>query len=54
MGSGTTAVSAVKSERNYVGYEISEEYIDLAHKRTAHKPSQIVINFEDCVDGDDV
>ncbi len=33
MGSGTTAVSAVKSARNYVGYEISEEYINLAEAR---------------------
>jgi site-specific DNA-methyltransferase (adenine-specific) len=33
MGSGTTAISALKSERNYVGYEISKEYIKLAEKR---------------------
>jgi site-specific DNA-methyltransferase (adenine-specific) len=33
MGSGTTAVSAIKSERKFVGYEISPEYISLAEKR---------------------
>jgi len=33
MGSGTTAISALKSERKYVGYEISKEYIELAEKR---------------------
>ncbi|MBI2118409.1 MAG: site-specific DNA-methyltransferase [Elusimicrobia bacterium] len=33
MGSGTTAVSAIKSERNFVGYEISKEYITLAENR---------------------
>jgi site-specific DNA-methyltransferase (adenine-specific) len=33
MGSGTTAVSAIKSERNYIGYDISAEYITLANKR---------------------
>lgn len=33
MGSGTTAVSAVKSERKFVGYDISKEYIHLAEKR---------------------
>lgn len=33
MGSGTTAVSAIKSERKFVGYDISQEYIDLAEKR---------------------
>jgi site-specific DNA-methyltransferase (adenine-specific) len=33
MGSGTTAVSAIKSQRNYIGYDISEDYITLANKR---------------------
>ena len=33
MGSGTTAVAAIKSERKFVGYEINKEYIDLAIKR---------------------
>ena len=33
MGSGTTAVSALKTERKFVGYEISKEYINLAEKR---------------------
>jgi site-specific DNA-methyltransferase (adenine-specific) len=33
MGSGTTAVSAIKSQRNYIGYDISKDYIILANKR---------------------
>jgi len=33
IGSGTTAVSAFKSDRKFVGYDISKEYIDLAKKR---------------------
>jgi site-specific DNA-methyltransferase (adenine-specific) len=33
MGSGTTAVAAIRSQRNYVGYDISEDYIALAAKR---------------------
>lgn len=33
MGSGTTAVVALKNNRNFVGYEINEEYIKLAQKR---------------------
>ncbi len=33
MGSGTTAVSALKSNRKFVGYDISEEYINLANRR---------------------
>lgn len=33
MGSGTTAVASLKSNRNFVGYEINKDYIDLANKR---------------------
>ena len=33
IGSGTTALAAIKTERNYVGFEISEEYCKLAEKR---------------------
>jgi modification methylase len=33
MGSGQTAIAAVKANRKFVGYEIRQEYIDLAEKR---------------------
>ncbi|MDR2426533.1 MAG: site-specific DNA-methyltransferase [Endomicrobium sp.] len=33
MGSGTTAVSAIKLKRNYVGYDINNKYIALANER---------------------
>lgn len=33
MGSGTTAIAALKSGRNFVGYDISKEYVGLANKR---------------------
>ncbi|MDR2701141.1 MAG: site-specific DNA-methyltransferase [Spirochaetaceae bacterium] len=33
MGSGTTAIAAIKSKRNYIGYDINEEYIKLANDR---------------------
>lgn len=33
MGSGTTAVAAKMLNRNYIGIEISPEYIQLAHER---------------------
>lgn len=36
MGSGTTAISALKSGRKFVGYEISGEYIELAANRISH------------------
>jgi DNA modification methylase len=36
MGSGQTAIAAVKTRRHYVGYEISEEYVKLSKKRIKH------------------
>ena len=33
MGAGTTALVARKLGRNYIGIELSEEYIKLAEKR---------------------
>jgi len=35
MGSGSTAIAALKSERKYVGYDIDAEYIKLAEERIA-------------------
>lgn len=35
MGSGTTALAARRSGRNYIGFEIIEDYIHLAEKRLA-------------------
>ncbi|WP_343287788.1 site-specific DNA-methyltransferase [Turicibacter bilis] len=33
MGSGTTAVVAKKLKRNYIGYELVEEYLEMANNR---------------------
>ena len=33
MGSGTTAYSAIKENRNYIGFELSEEYTSIANSR---------------------
>ncbi len=33
MGSGQTALAAIRSRRRYVGYEISEKYVKLAERR---------------------
>ena len=33
IGSGTTAISCISNNRNYIGFEISEEYCELANKR---------------------
>ena len=36
IGSGTTAISALKTGRKFIGFEVQEEYIQLAKKRLAH------------------
>lgn len=45
MGSGTTALAALKSERKFVGYEISKEYIALAEKRLKPFLEEVSLNF---------
>ena len=40
MGSGTTAVAAKMLGRNYIGFELSEAYIDIANKRIAEAKSE--------------
>ena len=44
MGSGTTGVVAVLNDKNYIGFELNEEYaglckkrIDVAVEEVAHK-----------------
>ncbi|MCA6080257.1 MAG: site-specific DNA-methyltransferase [Endomicrobium sp.] len=37
MGSGTTALASIRTNRNFAGYDVNQEYINLANKR---------INFE--------
>ncbi len=40
MGSGTTAVAAVRSRRHFVGYEISNEYIEVAERRVQREVNE--------------
>ena len=41
MGSGTTAKMAKFTNRNYIGSEISEEYVKLAEKRISQMPETL-------------
>ncbi len=43
MGSGTTAAAALKASRKYVGYEISETYLNLAEARLKPLKNQLAI-----------
>lgn len=33
MGSGTTAIACLNTKRNFIGFELSKEYFDIATKR---------------------
>lgn len=41
MGSGTTAKMAKLNNRNYIGFEISKDYCDLAEKRIHDQEAQV-------------
>ncbi len=45
IGSGTTAVAALKTERYYIGYENNKDYIKLAEKRIAPFKEQVILSF---------
>ncbi len=44
VGSGQTPIAAIKSNRNYVGYDINKEYCELAKKRINEITAQTKIN----------
>lgn len=41
MGSGTTALMASRLKRNYIGSEISSNYVEMANKRIKQEQSQL-------------
>jgi DNA modification methylase len=55
MGSGQTAIAALKTRRHYVGYDINEEYIRLAERRIKEFSLSLntpqLFNFEEGKDG---
>jgi DNA modification methylase len=36
MGSGSTGIAAVTSDFNFIGIEMSEEYVEIASRRIAY------------------
>jgi len=45
MGSGTTAVACLKSDRKFIGYDINYDYIKTAEKRLEPLKKQIKLQF---------
>lgn len=40
MGSGTTAIAAIREKRNFIGFELNKEYYDKACKRIRWEMAQ--------------
>ena len=40
MGSGTTDIAAIRTNRNYIGFELQKEYFDIANKRIKEEQMQ--------------
>ncbi len=47
MGSGTTAIAAILNNINFLGIELSPEYVEMAEKRIADFQSQGRLNFKE-------
>ena len=43
MGSGTTAIAALKTNRHYIGYDNNQDYIDLSEKRVKNYKEEIAL-----------
>ena len=43
MGSGTTAIAAIRSNRHYIGFELSKDYYDKACKRIKAEQAQLTL-----------
>lgn len=43
IGSGSTAVAAIQRNRHWIGYELSEEYAEIARKRVAAAEAELSV-----------
>jgi len=46
MGSGSTAIAAINSSRDFVGYDTCQEYVDIANKRISNETTQTKLKCE--------
>lgn len=52
MGGGTTAIACIDTQRHYIGFEISQEYCDIAEERISVHKSQLT--FMDILDVENI
>ena len=45
IGSGTTAVAAIKENRHFIGFELSKEYFDKACDRIKTEKAQLKLEL---------
>jgi len=45
IGSGTTAVACIRTNRNFIGFEINQDYVNIANKRIKYERSQLKLNL---------
>ena len=43
IGSGTTAIAAIREKRNFIGFELNKEYYDKACKRIKLEQAQLTL-----------
>lgn len=47
MGSGTTAIAALRHERDYIGIDISPDYCEMAEERIKEEKQQLKMKFSE-------
>ena len=46
MGSGTTAIAAIREKRNFIGFELNKEYYNMACERIKIEKQQLTLDFK--------
>lgn len=46
IGSGTTAIAAIKEHRHYIGMELDKRYYEIACKRIKQEKQILTLDFE--------
>ena len=41
MGSGTTAIACIKTNRQFIGFDLEQQYVDIANKRIKNEQAQM-------------